>query len=188
MPAEPDRLAHRRVVSRLTVVVSSLLRTFSGGADGRTSTASRAGDVACSPHPERRLLPRESAGLGRCDDGSRRRALGSIGHPPTGRGMASLGDAGRWTIAALRRRVGRRAARVSPDRARSILEARVLVVDDEREIRDVLTDYLRSEEHTSELQSHSDIVCRLLLEKKKSPARPAAGVAVLRSLKCSWLW
>src|SRR5436190_9124104 len=27
----------------------------------------------------------------------------------------------------------------------------------------------RSEEHTSELQSHSDLVCRLLLEKKKDP-------------------
>src|SRR6266540_5146289 len=27
--------------------------------------------------------------------------------------------------------------------------------------------YLRSEEHTSELQSHHDLVCRLLLEKKK---------------------
>src|SRR5260221_11754007 len=26
--------------------------------------------------------------------------------------------------------------------------------------------YARSEEHTSELQSHSDLVCRLLLEKK----------------------
>src|SRR5436190_5941262 len=26
----------------------------------------------------------------------------------------------------------------------------------------------RSEEHTSELQSHSDLVCRLLLEKKKN--------------------
>src|SRR5206468_12502130 len=29
------------------------------------------------------------------------------------------------------------------------------------------TDALRSEEHTSELQSRSDLVCRLLLEKKK---------------------
>src|SRR5437588_8452392 len=29
--------------------------------------------------------------------------------------------------------------------------------------------YVRSEEHTSELQSHSDLVCRLLLEKKKKP-------------------
>src|SRR5438132_3670976 len=28
-------------------------------------------------------------------------------------------------------------------------------------------DVTRSEEHTSELQSHSDLVCRLLLEKKK---------------------
>src|SRR5437773_6593817 len=28
----------------------------------------------------------------------------------------------------------------------------------------------RSEEHTSELQSHHDLVCRLLLEKKKKPA------------------
>src|SRR2546428_5129902 len=27
--------------------------------------------------------------------------------------------------------------------------------------------FLRSEEHTSELQSRSDLVCRLLLEKKK---------------------
>src|SRR5260221_8812508 len=30
----------------------------------------------------------------------------------------------------------------------------------------------RSEEHTSELQSHSDIVCRLLLEKKKTTHSP----------------
>src|SRR5438034_5326434 len=28
--------------------------------------------------------------------------------------------------------------------------------------------FVRSEEHTSELQSHSDLVCRLLLEKKKT--------------------
>src|SRR2546427_837004 len=30
---------------------------------------------------------------------------------------------------------------------------------------------VRSEEHTSELQSQSNLVCRLLLEKKKSPTR-----------------
>src|SRR5260221_5386935 len=36
----------------------------------------------------------------------------------------------------------------------------------ERAILIVLVD-ARSEEHTSELQSHSDLVCRLLLEKKK---------------------
>src|SRR5260221_7925658 len=32
----------------------------------------------------------------------------------------------------------------------------------------------RSEEHTSELQSHSDLVCRLLLEKKKKKNQRAA--------------
>src|SRR2546427_8641677 len=31
---------------------------------------------------------------------------------------------------------------------------------------------LRSEEHTSELQSQSNLVCRLLLEKKKKELRP----------------
>src|SRR5260370_9177318 len=30
----------------------------------------------------------------------------------------------------------------------------------------------RSEEHTSELQSHLNLVCRLLLEKKKQPHTP----------------
>src|SRR5260370_25998199 len=33
--------------------------------------------------------------------------------------------------------------------------------------RYVLPDDVRSEEHTSELQSHLNLVCRLLLEKKK---------------------
>src|SRR5260221_9416493 len=39
----------------------------------------------------------------------------------------------------------------------------------------------RSEEHTSELQSHSDLVCRLLLEKKKTPpnTRPAPILAAV---------
>src|SRR5436190_11786280 len=41
-----------------------------------------------------------------------------------------------------------------------------------RRVQDLLgaqleDDVGRSEEHTSELQSHSDLVCRLLLEKKK---------------------
>src|SRR5260221_10536252 len=34
-------------------------------------------------------------------------------------------------------------------------------------IEPVEVHFQRSEEHTSELQSHSDLVCRLLLEKKK---------------------
>src|SRR2546421_7038086 len=44
------------------------------------------------------------------------------------------------------------------------------VVDEVRECRvdlRLVADQLRSEEHTSELQSRSDLVCRLLLEKKK---------------------
>src|SRR5438034_9785595 len=38
----------------------------------------------------------------------------------------------------------------------------------------------RSEEHTSELQSHSDLVCRLLLEKKNRLTRGISGVSSLR--------
>src|SRR2546427_3054245 len=34
----------------------------------------------------------------------------------------------------------------------------------------VFSDHRRSEEHTSELQSQSNLVCRLLLEKKKKSA------------------
>src|SRR2546430_15069197 len=37
-----------------------------------------------------------------------------------------------------------------------------------RGLIDLLTSTPRSEEHTSELQSQSNLVCRLLLEKKKS--------------------
>src|SRR3712207_8619906 len=36
----------------------------------------------------------------------------------------------------------------------------------------VLTTVIRSEEHTSELQSRQYLVCRLLLEKKKDPSPP----------------
>src|SRR5436190_10961947 len=35
---------------------------------------------------------------------------------------------------------------------------------------------VRSEEHTSELQSHSDLVCRLLLEKKKETKRSVGPI------------
>src|SRR5260221_1267322 len=42
----------------------------------------------------------------------------------------------------------------------------------------------RSEEHTSELQSHSDLVCRLLLEKKKKslPATTPARATHVRDI------
>src|SRR5437588_1460615 len=50
--------------------------------------------------------------------------------------------------------------------ARRGLHAHALVLRDGVKVVDQLE--RRSEEHTSELQSHSDLVCRLLLEKKKT--------------------
>src|SRR5205085_4785692 len=41
---------------------------------------------------------------------------------------------------------------------------------------------LRSEEHTSELQSQSNLVCRLLLEKKKKSKRKDAAVEIEKNL------
>src|SRR5258708_5675541 len=42
---------------------------------------------------------------------------------------------------------------------------------------------IRSEEHTSELQSHLNLVCRLLLEKeKKDPAPPWSPCAASRRI------
>src|SRR2546430_4437664 len=40
----------------------------------------------------------------------------------------------------------------------------------------------RSEEHTSELQSQSNLVCRLLLEKKKNGCRPSRATRERPSL------
>src|SRR2546430_13469502 len=49
----------------------------------------------------------------------------------------------------------------------------------------VRVDVARSEEHTSELQSQSNLVCRLLLEKKKKsfPARQARSYPYRLRLK-----
>src|SRR5690242_20835677 len=60
---------------------------------------------------------------------------------------------------ALRRRV------VDDDRAHLLGMRGDLVA--ERRPDDDVRDEVRSEEHTSELQSHVNLVCRLLLEKKK---------------------
>src|SRR2546427_4720849 len=69
------------------------------------------------------------------------------------RGRGCLrGDPLDHLIAPLARRVGEHAA------------ARLAFVDDRQ----------RSEEHTSELQSQSNLVCRLLLEKKKPTTTPPA--------------
>src|SRR5947207_8551815 len=60
--------------------------------------------------------------------------------------------AGKIDGARVLHRVGKDAARIVPHDAHRV-SSRVRLS--------------RSEEHTSELQSHSDLVCRLLLEKKK---------------------
>src|SRR2546427_5176750 len=44
--------------------------------------------------------------------------------------------------------------------------------------------YLRSEEHTSELQSQSNLVCRLLLEKKKKKPRYLMFIAMCCLRSC----
>src|SRR5256886_5563715 len=41
--------------------------------------------------------------------------------------------------------------------------------------------FIRSEEHTSELQSQSNLVCRLLLEKKKKDIAAATNIIVIMS-------
>src|SRR5204863_9885107 len=43
-------------------------------------------------------------------------------------------------------------------------------------LRRLLRELGRSEEHTSELQSRRDLVCRLLLEKKKNTANGLTGI------------
>src|SRR5207302_3659629 len=44
----------------------------------------------------------------------------------------------------------------------------------------------RSEEHTSELQSRENLVCRLLLEKKKQTMRPRSAYRTLHIKKKSY--
>src|SRR5438105_6131070 len=57
----------------------------------------------------------------------------------------------------------RASPRTSPARTRSVLRARPPWLLGGRAVR--------SEEHTSELQSRVDLVCRLLLEKKKTKTK-----------------
>src|SRR2546421_7876872 len=51
-----------------------------------------------------------------------------------------------------------------------------------------VADHVRSEEHTSELQSRSDLVCRLLLEKKKRRFTRRRGRARGWSTEGGRLW
>src|SRR5260370_29915977 len=57
------------------------------------------------------------------------------------------------------------------------------VIDQRAVIAEILEHFpaalVRSEEHTSELQSHLNLVCRLLLEKKKKNQAPLCSVSTL---------
>src|SRR5256885_11530280 len=59
------------------------------------------------------------------------------------------------------------------EKALSYLQRALRLQPDLAEASSLLgTAYVRSEEHTSELQSPCNIVCRLLLEKKKTLSEP----------------
>src|SRR5207249_5202039 len=73
----------------------------------------------------------------------------------------------------------RRVQREQEQTARDNAEWRTIAKNVAQRVRDVTVARVleeiakvRSEEHTSELQSRFDLVCRLLLEKKKIPYRP----------------
>src|SRR4030066_689137 len=62
-----------------------------------------------------------------------------------------------------------RMAELAPDR--DALEKRLFAAGFEEADINAALDWYRSEEHTSELQSHLNLVCRLLLEKKNKDAQ-----------------
>src|SRR3989475_12977558 len=57
------------------------------------------------------------------------------------------------------------------------LDAEYIVADSEHSQLSIANGAARSEEHTSELQSQSNLVCRLLLEKKKKKKRDVYAYA-----------
>src|SRR5438034_3542054 len=67
-----------------------------------------------------------------------------------------------------RARLFLRRKRRTPTGPSSAPSPQQIALNDPLEASRAATAASRSEEHTSELQSHSDLVCRLLLEKKKT--------------------
>src|SRR2546422_1922435 len=74
-------------------------------------------------------------------------------------------------------------ADVAPDRADGVDNLRRDLPADRRDAQ-ITVEELRSEEHTSELQSRLHLVCRLLLEKKKNKKITRVGTASARYLAC----
>src|SRR5438105_11250841 len=50
-------------------------------------------------------------------------------------------------------------------------------------LREMIPHLVRSEEHTSELQSRVDLVCRLLLEKKKKKMEKNKDTAIMTTIE-----
>src|SRR2546430_10380546 len=67
---------------------------------------------------------------------------------------------------------------VIPDNTIQVLDHGFVRLDD------AMADDLRSEEHTSELQSQSNLVCRLLLEKKKKSKSNKDHKIVIYKITC----
>src|SRR5260370_2415503 len=61
-------------------------------------------------------------------------------------------------------------------KARSDVELLAQKVKFDRQMEVFTSELSRSEEHTSELQSHLNLVCRLLLEKKKKNITPPTNI------------
>src|SRR5206468_7532335 len=121
----------------------------------------------------RARLCRETVSLGRGAGPSLAGARQAAAHHRKPHVSAESGGARRSPGATHRRAVSRRRARarLRPG-GEGCVHARSL--DARREL--FRRDRARSEEHTSELQSRSDLVCRLLLEKKKKNTRPATQI------------
>src|SRR2546430_6062200 len=67
----------------------------------------------------------------------------------------------------------------SPDEARAAYQ-RAIELDPDHSDAHVNLGRMRSEEHTSELQSQSNLVCRLLLEKKNTQPVTTERVTILQ--------
>src|SRR3989475_13024119 len=136
---------------------TTLFRSYRGAACRAPAS------IGTSQH-HRGVDPAESEGVGEHDVRRRRPALAAQAVQVAGR-VGTLEVDGRGEPAPLH---GERANRRLDRAARAERVAVVALGAADAEPVGVLPEDLRSEEHTSELQSQSNLVCRLLLEKKKT--------------------
>src|SRR5260370_16698175 len=85
--------------------------------------------------------------------------------PPLRERVQDIGPLARGMAARFAQKFGKELFAISPE-AMAAVEA-YSWPGNIRQLENVIQQSVRSEEHTSELQSHLNLVCRLLLEKKK---------------------